>query len=504
MIWDLGIRIWDLKKGFVRFALLFAVLYLPAFAQQETPPVPGPPKSASIPKPVEKTLPNGLRVILVQTKNVPLVTARLLVKSGGEADPKNLSGLADFTASLLTKGTKTRSATKIAEEIEFLGGSIEAAAGWDVSNIAVRVTADKVDKALAVMSDVALNPAFAQEEIDRYREQLIDDLSVRMKQPGNLAGYVASKIVFNSLGSLSEQYGHPLSGTPESVKRITRNDLNDFHQTNFAASNAVLVFTGDITPAQAFLLANKWFAKMKPRADVVSTGGSGIGSSKGLGTSGKVNGIYVVDLPNAGQAAVYYAQIGPNRSDKDYFKASVFNSILGGGYSSRLNQEIRIKRGLSYGARSGFGMRRSVGIFNMTTQTKNESAAEVADLFVTELNRMADGELSESEFTPRKSVLTGNFGRNLATTGGLAQIVGELAVYGLSLNAINSYVQNINAVSAGDVKSFANSRLRSMMGVLVIVGDYKIFSGDLKKRFPNEKVQIIEAGKLNLESNTLQ
>lgn len=485
-------------KSYTFYLLPFTLLIpFTLFAQDQLPP-PSAPKVVSLPKPVEKTLPNGLRVIVAQTKNVPIVTAQLLIKSGGESDTGNLSGLADFTASLLTKGTKSRSATQIAEEIEFLGGSIGAGAGWDSSNISVRVTNDKTEKALTVLADTVMNPTFKQDEIERYREQLLDSLSVQMKQPGAIAGNVANKLAFGP----QSMYSHPLTGTPESVQRIKQSDLFDFHQTHYTSDNAVLVFTGDIVPAQAFLLASKHFGKMKkskPRAM--------LGDPAFAETPRNINElkeIVVVNLPSSGQAAVNYIQPSIERGNGDYYKASVLNSVLGGGYSSRLNQEVRIKRGLSYGAGSSFGMRRAAGVFRMSTQTKNESAAEVAELFVQELIKMGTSDIVEAELTPRKSVLTGEFGRNVATTDGLAGTIGSLAVMNLPLSDINSYIQQINSVSAAEVKTFAKNNLTADKGVVVIVGDSKIFMDDLKKRFPKTTIRIIQADKLDLESDTLE
>jgi zinc protease len=483
--------------GLLTFCILHFAFLINVNAQDQIPP-PAAPKNAALPKPVEKTLPNGLRVIVAQTKNVPIVTAQLLVKSGGEADPRNLSGLADFTASLLTKGTKTRSATQIAEEIEFLGGSIGAGAGWDSSNVSVRVTNDKTDKALAVLADVAMNPTFKQDEIDRYREQLLDALSVQMKQAGAIANNVSNKLVFYDSG-----YAHPLSGTPASVQRIKQADLIEFHKNHFAANNAVLVFTGDILPNQAFLLANKHFGKLKKSVNQTEAAGSA--SAGPPPTPGaKVQEIVVIDLPSSGQAAVQYVQESIARSDKNYYQANVLNSILGGGYSSRLNQEVRIKRGLSYGAGSSFGMRRNDGIFRMSTQTKNESAAEVAELFVQELNKIGTVDLAETELTPRKSVLTGDFGRGVATTDGLAGTIGSLAVYNLPLADINSYIENINNVTGNEVKSFARNELNPILGSIVIVGEAKVFMDDLKKRFSRTPIRVISADKLDLESGNLE
>ncbi|HYP51994.1 MAG TPA: pitrilysin family protein, partial [Pyrinomonadaceae bacterium] len=191
---------------------------------QETPPPPASPRSVNVPKPVERTLANGLRVIVIENHSTPLVGAQVLVKSGGEVDPPALSGLADMTASLLTKGTKTRTAPQIAQEIEALGGVIGSGAGWDASRATVNVISSKTEPAMSILADVVRNPVFADEEIERLRQQYVDNLSVGMNSPGQLASWVASRVVFGD-----SPYGHPVSGTPASIQRIQRKDVADFH-----------------------------------------------------------------------------------------------------------------------------------------------------------------------------------------------------------------------------------------------------------------------------------
>ena len=178
------------------------------------------------------------------------------------------------------------------------------------------------------------------------------------------------------------------------------------------------------------------------------------------------------------------------------------NSVLGGGYSSRLNQEIRIKRGLSYGAGSNIGWRSKESNFTATAQTKNESAAQVAQLILTEIKRLAEGTLAEAELTPRKSVLTGNFGRNLETTGGLAAAVADLYAFGISPSRLNTYVASVTAVTDAQIREFAKTNF--VVGDFIIVGDYSIFKEDLAKRFPNVKVDVFKADELDLSKDGLR
>ena len=461
-------------------------------AQQENPPAPAAPRSVTIPKPTERTLKNGLRVIVIEDHDIPLVSAGVVVKNGGEVDPANLSGLAELTASLLTKGTKTRTAPEIAQQIEALGGTIQSGAGWDASRVFINVMSGKVDPAMTILADVVRNPVFQEEEIERLRQQYIDNLSVTLGDPGSLAGFVAARIVFGDAA-----YGHPLAGTPESLPRIKQSDIVGLHAKYYRPDNAVLVMGGSIKAEEAFKLAERLFGDWAKPAEALPARGQ-VGKMERAGEKQRV---VVVDMPDAGQAAVLLARVGISRTDPDYFRGIVTNSILS-GYSGRLNQEIRIKRGLSYGARSSLDVRRESGPFVASAQTKNPSGAEVAGLLINELSRLSSEPVADAELTPRKAVLIGGFGRNLETTDGLVFQVASLALHGLSLDEINNYIRNVQAVTAADVQKFAGSRLPAKDSHIIIVGNAKDFLEALRKQFSN--VEVIPLAELDLNSAALR
>lgn len=501
----------NFKVSIGLFAFLLFTFYFVPVKAQEQPPTPGAPRSAKIPAVVEKKLPNGLTIATVERKNVPLVTVEILVKSGAITEDSDKAGLANLTASMLTKGTKTRTASQIAEQIEFLGGSISAGAGWNNSVVQINVMSDKLDAALAILSDVVLNPSFKQEELDLLKSQSLDGLAYNLKQPGFLATYVSSKYTFGE---------HPAGGTPDTINKITVADVADFRKENYYPKNSVLIFTGDITAVRANALAQKFFGGWRTPAGVDDTLNEAPmppkdvrGNVETKTDNSIVRRVLVVDLPNSGQASVNYAApISTGRisgfsgsgsiPSPAFYPANVLNSVLGGGYSSRLNQEIRIKRGLSYGAGSSFKWRSLKTNFSTSTQTKNESAAEVAQLVIGEIERLARDSVSEAELNPRKLVLTGDFGRDLETTGGLADKVGELYGFFLSTKELNSFIPNVQTTSSTQIRDFAQNYLKG--GDIIIVGDYSVFKDDLAKRFPNMKVEVIKADSLDLSKDNLQ
>lgn len=460
------------------------------YSQTETPPAPAPPKTVSVPAVQEKKLVNGLTVAVVPRTNVPLVTVQLLVKNGAFSEPAEKAGLANLTADMLTKGTKSRSATQIADDMEFLGGSINSGAGWNSSFVSVTVMPDKLDQAMAILGDVVLNPSFKQDELDLLKSQTLDELKYNLKQPSFIANYVASKYAFGE---------HPAGGTPDSIQSITAADIASFYDRWYRANDAVLIFAGDISLDRASAVANAALSGMKldpAIEDAVDMGPKEPGGPL-------VKRILVVDLPNSGQAAVnYYTRSAAGRNSAPYYPATVANTVLGGGYSARLNYEIRIKRGLSYGAGSTIGWRNTSGNFGTRVQTKNPSAAEVAELTIAELKRLSDTSVPADELVPRKSTLTGNFGRALESTAGLASAVGELYSFGITPNELNSYVSNVNAVTDAQIRDFASKNL--LGGDLIIVGDYSVFKDDLAKRFPNMKIDVIKADDLDLSKPNLR
>jgi zinc protease len=480
------------KRLLALLALFLFAFGVSAQTPQATPPPPAPPRSGTFPKPAEQTLPNGLRVIVIERRESPLVSAQLLVKNGGEVDPPELAGLADMTASLLTKGTQTRDATKIAQEIESLGGSLESAARWDSSFAQVGVMSNKIPQAMEILADVVRRPTFKSEEVERLRQQYLDNLTLAMGEPGSIARFVAARVVFGD-----SPYGHPLSGTTESLTRITGADIAKMHGRYYRPDNAILVIGGDIVAKDGFALATKYFGDwQKPTTPPLP-----FPDGPAIGSTLKGGRIVVIDKPDAGQAAVYLARIGINRRDPDFFRGIVTNSVLS-GYSGRLNQEIRIKRGLSYGAGSQLDTRREVGPFVASAQTKNESGAQVAELLLGEISRLSSSPPADVELTPRKAVLIGNFSRNLETVNGLVAQVAGLALHGLSLDEINRYINSVQAITTADVQKFAGTRLDAKTSNIIIVGNAKLFLPELQKKYPN--VEVIPVAELDLNTALLR
>ncbi|MBX3594249.1 pitrilysin family protein [Sphingomonas sp.] len=451
-------------------------------------PAPGAPVSPKIPKPFETKLANGMRVIVVEKRDLPIVTATVVAPAGGARDPEGKAGTAALAADLLTKGTKTRSAEQIAQQIESLGGSIGAGADWDAAFATVTVKADQVTPALTLLADVARNPVFAQQEIDRARKQTIDGVTVQLKDPGALAGIVASRAVFGE-----KPYGHMLSGNPASLPRITRDDIAAAYRAAWRPGDAALVLVGDIAQKDATALAQRLFGDWKA-AGAPATPAAAVAAPKPR--------VIVVDLPGAGQAGVVVARPGIARSNPDYYAAQVANATLGVGFSSRLNREIRIVRGLAYGAGSSVDARRMPGIVTASTQTKNPSAPEVVALLTEEMKKMGQAPIAGAELDTRKAVLIGSFGRRIERTDGIAGALANYVGGGVPLDTLEKYIPSIQGVGPAVVQAAAREVLDPDNASIVVVGDSKLFVDELRKKYPD--LEVIPASALKLDSPTLK
>jgi len=454
-----------------------------AIAGVDTPPPPAAWHEIKFVTPKETRLKNGLRVIVAERPGLPLLSAEILIGQGAAADPARLAGTATMTGELLTKGTESMSAPQIAEAIESLGGTIGSGAGRETSAAYVQVMSVKADPALRILADIVLHPAFKHEEIDRLKNQRLDYLRVALQQPGSLARFVTERVVFGA-----GPYGQAVNGTLETLPAIGREQIVKFYRRHYLPQEAVFVLAGDVTLEQGRDFAEKLFGSWKnEEAESDDTGDSAKANWKPRDV--------VIDMPEAGQAAVTAARPAITRTSPEYYAALVANAALGNGFASRLNREIRIKRGLSYGAGSSLEARRQPGMFSATVQTKNESAAEVAGLVEEELKRMVTDPVADAELQARKAVLTGRYARDLETNEGFVDKISELAAYHLPLDTLDKYVPAIDAVTTEAVADFAKKYLAKPLS-LIIVGKAADFLEALKKNFPAAKV--IEEKELDL------
>jgi len=458
-------------------------------AQRTAIPTAGPAVDLATPAVETFTLANGLEVYVARKPGMPLISARLGL-AAGSADDGAKAGLSVLTAGLLTQGAAGRSAPEIAAEIEQLGAQVGASSGPDFSNVSANAPSDVFPRVLGLMADLVRRPDFAAEEVERQRDQSLDGLRVQLSSPGPVAAMAAGRLVYGDA-----PYGSPSGGTPDSLPGLTREDVAAFHASRYRPETARLIFSGDITVAQARALAEQTFGDWRATGPAPAPRAHPAGAA----TTPRV---VVIDQPGAGQAAVYVAMRSIARSDGDYFPLTLGNTLLGGSFTSRLNQEIRIKRGLSYGTRSNMGVRQDEGAFVASAQTRNDAAVEVADLILAEIARLSNSRPTDSEMTTRQAILSGGFGSALETVDGLGGLVAGLALYDLPMGDLAAYVGRVEAITPDQVQAAFAEHLPASNASLVIVGDASKFLEALRAKHPN--VEVIPLTDLDLDTAALR
>jgi zinc protease len=448
-----------------------------------TPPPPGPPRSVQYPTPVATTLPNGLRVLALRVPGSAIVAADLTVPAGSADDPAATPGVASLTGALLSRGTSHRSAKDIALAEDALGATLNASTGSNRTDVTTDAIAARFPAALAILADAVREPVFPDDELRLAKQRATSNLALQSGSPTGLAALVAQRALF------ANAYGRPVSGTARSIAAIERDAVVAYHRAHYRPDVALLTIGGDLAPADAFALAQSAFG---------SWSASGSPPSPAPTAAPAAPRIIVVDQPSAGRTAIAVARPAPLRSSPDWAAAMIANAVLS-GYSGRLNEEVRVKRGLSYGAGSRIESTRYAGSLVATTLVEHAKAADALDVVLSTLASLRSAPASTEELGTRRTSLLGELARSLETTTGLVRAVATDAFNGLPLDALTSSNAALNAIDPAAVSRFAGSL--GAPPTIVLVGDASKFIDAVRKAHPG--VQVVKAADLDLTSPAL-
>ena len=441
-------------------ALTAAAVSAQPAPDRSKPPTLGPAPVLRLPEVQKLTLANGLRVWVLEQHEVPLVQANLVVLSGASSDVPGQFGAASMTAAMLDEGAAGKAALAVADTVEFLGAQLSTSAGFDASVVRMSTPAARLREALDVLADVAFTPDFPADELERLRTERLTGLLQTRDDAGALAGIAYPRLLFGP----EHRYGTSAGGTESSLKALSVNELRAYHRGHYRPDNAVLIVVGDVTPAALTPL-------LEPRFGTWRAGGPAAPAFpvRASPQPGKRQ-IFLVDKPGAAQSQIRIGLVGVPRSTPDYIALDVLNTILGGSFSSRLNQNLREKNGYTYGATSRFDMRRSAGPFVTGAGVQTDKTAEALTEFFNELNGIL-APVPAAELERSKSYAALSFGGEFETTGQLAAKLEEIAVYGLADDVFTKYVGGVRAVTAADLTRVAKQYLLLDKMAIVIVGD---------------------------------
>ena len=460
---------------FIRASAIFACALTvvgsdPATAQvrdwpSERPPRPLPAREVKFPPYAIRTLSNGLQVVAVSHHEQPAVSLRLLIRAGGALDPTDKPGVASLSAAVLDQGTTTKTAEQIAATIDSIGGIMGSGSGTDLSFIQAIVMKDSLNVALDLVSDIARNPAFAPEEIERQRQQMLSGLKVSYDDPEYLAGVVFDRLVYGF-----HPYGRPDAGTPQSITAISRQDLVAFHKTWFGPNNAILAIVGDVSSEEAFNGAERAFGKWAKLETV---------AGRASDLPPPTRRLVVIDRPGAVQTEIRVGHVGVPRKHPDYLALDLAIKILGGEGGNRLHRVLRSERGLTYGASADINALKDGGDIVAETDTRSESTAEALRLMVDELWRLQRQRVSERELADAQAYLTGSFPLTIETPSAIALQVLNAVFYGLDMGELQTFRERVNAITVDDIQRVARTYLHPDRLSIVLVGDANVFAKQL-------------------------
>ena len=451
---------------FLVLGSLCGVLTLvPSLAQQlpdrTRPPQLGPPPPLNLPPIQKRALSNGLPVWVIETRDVPIAQINLVVLAGSGDDPAGRFGTASLTAAMLDEGAGARSALDIADAVEFLGADLTTTSSFDSSAVRLNVPVARLNDALPIMADVALRPTFSEEELNRLRQDRLTALLQARDDPPSIAARAFARIVFGN----THRYGTGGAGTESTLKTLSAQDLEAFHSTFFQPSHAALVVVGDVRADAVVAALEKQFGGWKGSVPVKRVE---VPSAQQL-TAGQ---IYIVDKPGAEQSQIRIGWVGVPRNNPDYFPLQVLNTVLGGSFTSRLNQNLREEHGYAYGASSAFDMRLSAGPFVAAAGVQTDKTAESVREFFNELNAITKP-IPADELAKARNYIALGFPSDFETTRDLAGNAEQLIVYNLPDDYFERYVANIRAVTTDAVQKIAVKYIQPTKFAVVIVGDRK-------------------------------
>jgi len=425
---------------------------------RNTIPGAGPTPVVKLPMAKRFRLQNGLTVLLVESHRLPIVASTLVLRSGSAQDPQDLPGLAGFTSSMLDEGTQKRDALTIANELHGLGASLNTASSVDGSTIACRSLKATSSATMGILSDVALHPAFADKDVERIR----DERSTALRQQRDSPNQTASRIMWNCLYGPGHPYGHITLGTADAIKKISRDDMMKFYQAYYTPQNAALVLVGDLNEAEAKKLATEALGSWSgPPTETPRPPQGNMISSR----------VVIVDKAGMPQTALRVVQLGLMRSDPDFERFDLANTILGGLFSSRINLNLREAHGYTYGAFSALSENRGQGPFLIGTSVRTDVTGASIDEILKEVHGMVDRPVTDDELRMAKESTIRTLPANFQTTGGTAGTIAALYLYDLAPDYYQTLPGRVMGITAADVQAVSKKYLLPDRMLVIAVGD---------------------------------
>jgi zinc protease len=449
----------QIANGRLQIALQIAALVFAATTTlaQERPAV-GPERPFQLAPRIEKTLANGLRVIVTRQTAVPKVSVTLTVLSGYASDPADLTGLASLTADLIQEGTRTRNSRQIRREVFGMGGSLSAAASQDYTSVTVRGLSEFAPRLIELVADVAMNPTIPEDEVAILKQQHLQTVQQQKASPQFLANRTFRTALFGQ---------HPYARTSEteaSLNAMDRTKLVAFHRDHYRPNNAFLLIVGAIDPAVTIAAVEKAFGGWA-RADVAAPVFAAPPALSG-------RHVYFVQRPNSIQSSIAVGNLALKRSDPRWYELTVANTIYGGAFNSRIVRNIREEKGYTYSPQSAMTGFSDAGFYRFSADVRNEVTGPTLTEVFKEIDKIRAEGSDGAELQGAKAYLRGLFPIQTATQTGLSATLNNVYVFGLPKDYPETFRARIAAVTPDQVKSASSTLFGSDHSVIAIVGDW--------------------------------
>ncbi|HYI01462.1 pitrilysin family protein [Hyalangium sp.] len=407
----------------------------------------------------ETTTSSGLQVLTAERGPLPLVSVRLVLRAGSTVDPKDKHGLADFTVRLLRRGTTSMRSDEIDEAVEFVGASLATGVSEDLMSVFVTTPAEHFPAMLSVLGQLVREPLFPEKEVELARDRVLAQFSNDLDDPGTVADRAFNRALWGD-----HPYGHDVGGSASHVRTFTREDVVRFHRERLGPKGALLVVVGAVKPEVVAAEAEKAFGGWTQPDQLEPTAAPLV---EGIARAGQ---ILIVDKPDQTQSQVRIGGPGYRLGHPDYFPSTAMNIALGGGFTSRLVNEIRVERGLSYGVGSYFDAMNAGGTFAISTFTKTASTREIIDVALGEVAKVRTGGITPKELKSAQTYLAGLYPMRTETNDSVASILADIRVHGLGDDWVEKFRDRLRAVTPKQVKEVAARYLFPKAPAIVVLG----------------------------------
>lgn len=424
---------------------------------------------------------NGIEVRFTQKNELPIIHLNILIEAGSKFDPEGKHGLAYLTSLMIDEGAGEYDSIEFNRQMNMLGSSLGISCDHDYFYISLLSLSDKFEKSLELMSLVLKKPKFRVEDFDREKKKLVNILLQAQNDPEDVAHKVFESKVYGTFN----KYGNSIPGSIETIQKITLDDVKYYFDSRIIKNNLSVIVTGNIEDINLLKLLNRTFSFINS-----SESFSGVEYF----TKANPTSIFIVDKPDAPQTEIRIGQPVNHRNHPDYYARQLMNLILGGQFSSRLNANLREKRGLTYGVRSFFGYNKKGGYFCVSASVDAEKTYEAVSEIINELHGMQK-EISDSELEFAKSSIVKKYPLNFETYGQISSNMITKFIYNLESDYFNTYTERVKNSGADEVLQAARNNLKPDNLVIVLVGNKDVITKELVS-FPGISIEHCDAKNL--------